>query len=93
MAEQRNVYAHGVWLKEPKTNKVYIRNISGRWKREPRSKKVRRALYPTVSNVSPALLRKWALIVKEANLALQKIEREVKNALQAKPKPYPKKHR
>lgn len=82
LKEQRDVFAHSVWLVDVETKKYLIQDTSGNWPAPPNTKPLSRKIVPEGRNVTPSDLRKLRADVDKAIQEAKALARFVRYSLQ-----------
>jgi len=78
---QRDRYAHGVWLRHPQTRELYIRRTKGNWRPDLREPKINRKIKPEALRVIPSKLTAVFHLIDVTVLMTEKIKTEIERKL------------
>ncbi len=77
----RNLLAHGMWIKHPRTGRLHVWFIRGAWRPDPKKPKVSRKIKPEAVRKAPADLRACYREIDRLIGELKKLRAEVEKAV------------
>lgn len=81
----RDLLAHGLWVRHPSTNQVCVQDLSGNWRPDPNDAKISRRIKPEAVIIDLEFLKNLLNVIKATILDSKKLFAEIDSALPRKP--------
>lgn len=79
--DERNLLAHGLWIKDPESGELRIWRTRGAWESDSTNAGINRRLRPEASKCGPTEMRSLIVTIDELIRRLKSLSREIDAAL------------